>query len=59
LFCEKRLKWVQVNRSERPSQSYTTFCYEAWFSEVKVHDFFESMSTSTVDHQPSADFFLV
>jgi len=49
LFCEKRLKWVRGNRSERPSQSYTSFCYEVWVSEVNVHDFFESMSTSTVD----------
>jgi len=24
-FCEKRLKWVRVNRSERLSQSYTSF----------------------------------
>ena len=49
LFCEKRLKWVWVNRSERPSQSYTSFCYEEWVSEVNVHDFCESMSTLTVD----------
>jgi len=49
LFYEKRLKCVRVNRSERPSQSYTSFCYEAWVSKVNVHDLFESMSTSTVD----------
>jgi len=49
LFCEKRLKWVRVNRSERPSQSYTFVRYEVWVSKVNVHDFFESMSTSTVD----------
>jgi len=49
LFCEKRLKWVRVNRSERPSQSNTSFCHEVWVSKVNVHDFFGSMSTSTVD----------
>ena len=38
-----------MNRSERPSQSYTSFCYEVWVNEVNVHDFFESMSTLTVD----------
>jgi len=49
LFCEKRLKLVTVKRSERTSQSFTSLCYEVWVSEVNVHDFFESMSTSTVD----------
>ena len=39
LFCEKRLKWVRVNRSECPSQSYTSFCYEGWVSKVNVHHF--------------------
>jgi len=38
-----------MKRSERTSQSFTSVCYEVWVSEVKVHDFFESMSTSTVD----------
>jgi len=37
-----------VNRSKRPSQSNTSFCYEVWVSEVHGHDFFESMSTATV-----------
>jgi len=49
LFCEKRLKLVTVKRSERTSQLFTSVCYEVWVSEVNVHDFFESMSTSTVD----------
>jgi len=54
LFCEKRLKLVTVKRSERTSQSFTSVCHEVWVSEVNVHDFFESMSTSTVsiDRQP-------
>jgi len=38
-----------VTRSERTSQSFTSVCYEVWVSEVNVHNFFESMSTSTVD----------
>jgi len=45
LFCEKRLKCVQVNRSERLSQSYTSFCYKAWVTKVDVHYFLASMST--------------
>jgi len=49
LFCEKRLKWARVNRSERPNPSYTSFFYEVWVSKVNARDFFESMSTSTVD----------
>jgi len=49
LFCEKRLKLVTMKRSERMSQSFTSVCYEVWVSEVNVHDFFESMFTSTVD----------
>jgi len=49
LFCEKRWKWVRVHRSERPSQSYISCCYEVRVSKVNVHDFFESMFTSTVD----------
>ena len=49
LFCEKCLKWVRVNRSERPSQSDTSFCYEVWMSMDNDDDFFESISTSTVD----------
>jgi len=49
LFCEKRLKLVTVKRSERTSQSFTSVCYEVWVSEVNVHDFFDSMPTSTVD----------
>ena len=49
LICEKRLKLVTVKRSERTSQSFTSVCYEEWVSEVNVHDFFESMSTSMVD----------
>ena len=31
------------------SQSFTSICYEVWVSEVNVHNFFESISTSTVD----------
>ena len=42
-----------VKRSERTSQSFTSVCYEVWVSEVNVHDFFESKSTSTVN----TDFF--
>ena len=40
-----------VKRSERMNQSFTSVCYEVWVSEVNVtvHDFFESMSTWTVD----------
>jgi len=34
LCCEKRLKWVRVNTKERPSQSYTSFCYEVWVSNA-------------------------
>jgi len=49
LLCEKRLKLVTVKRSERTSQSFISVCYEVWVSEVNVYDFFESMSTSTVD----------
>jgi len=49
LFCEKLLKLVTVKRSEHTSQSFTLVCYEVWVSEVNVHDFFESMSTSMVD----------
>jgi len=45
LFGEKRLKWVRVNRSERPSQSYTSFCYKVWVSEVNVHEFLPDMLT--------------
>ena len=45
------MKLVTVKRSERTSQSFTSVCYEVWVSEVNVtvHDFFESMSTWTVD----------
>jgi len=43
------LKLVTMKRSERTSHSFTSVCYEVWVSEVNVHDFFESMSTSTVD----------
>jgi len=46
-----------VNRSERPSQSYTSFCYEVWVREVNVHDLFESMSTLTVDIDRGPIFF--
>jgi len=49
LFCEKRLKLTTVKRSYRTSQSFTSVCYEVQVSEVNVHDFFESMSTMTVD----------
>ena len=48
LFVEKRLKLVTMKRSERTSQSFTSFCDEVWVSEVNVHDFFESMSSSKV-----------
>jgi len=58
LFCEKRLKLVTVKRSERMSQSFTSVCYELWVSEVNVHDFFESMSTSTVEIDRRPIFFL-
>jgi len=57
LICEKRLQWVRVNRSERPSQSYTSCCYEVCVSEVNVNDFLESMSTSTVDIDSRPIFF--
>ena len=46
-----------VKRSERTSQSFTSVCYEVWVSEVNVHDFFESMSTSTVDIDRRSIFF--
>jgi len=49
LFYENHLKLVTVKRSERTSQSFTSVCYEVWVSEVNVHDFFESMSTSLVN----------
>jgi len=49
MFCEKRLKLVTVKRSERTNQSFTSVCHEVWVIEVNVHDFFESMSTSTVN----------
>jgi len=38
-----------VKRSERTSQSFISVCDGVWVSEVNVHDFFESLSTSTVD----------
>ena len=57
LFCEQRLKWVRVNRSERPSQSYTSFCYEVWVSEVNVHDFFWVHVHFHGWYRPSTDFF--
>jgi len=61
LFCEKRLKWVRVNRIERSSQSYASFCYEVCMnhSEVNVHDFLESMPILTVDIDRQPCFFWV
>ena len=38
-----------MKTSERTSQSFISVCYEVWVSEVNAHNFFESMSTSTVD----------
>ena len=43
------MKLVTVKRSERTSQPFTSVCYEVWVSEVNALDFFEFMSTSTVD----------